>query len=129
MKIISHKILALVLISNIFYVSSARAVSKLDFFAQVEEMGKQVQNVKSKVETKYHDNMQSLEEKVLKSSGAEGNALFTMLRKNFEGDAKGIVDNVKSNVKSGNFEFKSSLSSLKQKYAEWHYGKIAGRRC
>ncbi len=118
MKIISHKILALVLISNIFYVSSARAVSKLDFFAQVEEMGKQVQNVKSKVETKYHDNMQSLEEKVLKSSGAEGNALFTMLRKNFEGDAKGIVDNVKSNVKSGNFEFKSALSSLKQKYAK-----------
>lgn len=118
MKKISHKILTLILISNIFYISNAWSVSKLDFFAQTEEMGKKVQNVKSKVETEYNNNMKKLEKKVMKSTGAEGSALFTMLKKNFEGDAKGIASNVKSNLKSGNFDFKSALSPLKQKYAK-----------
>ncbi len=118
MKKSVYKILALVLISNIFYMSNAWSVSKLDFFAQMEEMGKKVQNVKSKIETKYNSNMKELEKKVMKSTGVEGSAIFLKLKKNFSGDAKGIVDNVKSNIKSGNFDFKSALSPLKQKYAK-----------
>ena len=119
MKHNSKHIFALLLLSAVFVLQSrpVYAISKLDFFTQLENTNKKVQKIKEEWEEKYNKAMSDLEAKVEKAGGQEGKALFNMMRTQMEGDAKNIVDNVKNNAKNGNFNLKDSVKGVTQKYA------------
>lgn len=119
MKHNSKHIFALLLLSAVFVLQSrpVYAISKLDFFTQLENTNKKVQKIKEEWEEKYNKAMSDLEAKVEKAGGQEGKALFNMMRTQMEGDAKNIADNVKNNAKNGNFNLKDSVKGVTQKYA------------
>ena len=119
MKHNSKHIFALLLLSAVFVLQNqpVYAISKLDFFTQLENMNKKVQKIKEEWEEKYNKAMSDLEAKVEKAGGQEGKALFNMMRTQMEGDAKNIADNVKNNAKNGNFNLKDSVKGVTQKYA------------
>lgn len=118
MKYAYKKILILTLIMgcSILEYSNAYAAHKLDFFTQLEELGKQIQTKKSEIEKKYNSTMSDLKEKVEKASGAEGAALFSLLQKELEGTTSGIVDNVK-NQSINNIDLGSAIRSATSNYA------------
>ena len=119
MKHNSKHIFALLLLSTMIILQSrpVYAISKLDFFTQLENYNMKIQKVKEKWEEKYNKAMSDLEAKVERATGQEGKAIFNMMRSQMEGDAKNIVDNVKNNAKNGNFNFKDSVKGVTQKYA------------
>lgn len=131
MKHISKKILALMLLSAVLYSPRAAAISKLDFFAPAEGISTRVEKIAKKVAEKYNKAMSDLEDKVMRggcreSNGVkicrkEGNALYSMLKDQFEKDSGSIIDNVKSQVTSGNLDIrnilKNSIKATTQKYA------------
>ncbi len=117
MKNFMTKILALLFMSCLLYSPNAQAMSKLDFFASMEEYGKKVQKVKQKWEEKYNKVMSDLHNKVLKATGAEGAAMFDVFTaKNFK-NLEEFGENIKQQVKSGNFDFTSSLKEMTKNYA------------
>lgn len=119
MKHNSKHIFALLMLSTMIILQSqpVYAISKLDFFTQLENTNKKVQKIKEEWEEKYNKAMSDLEAKVEKAGGQEGKALFNMMRTQMEGDAKNIADNVKNNAKNGNFNLKDSVKGVTQKYA------------
>lgn len=119
MKHNSKHIFALLMLSTMIILQSrpVYAISKLDFFSQLENTNKKVQKIKEQWEERYNKAMSDLEAKVEKAGGQEGKALFNMMRTQMEGDAKNIADNVKNNAKNGNFNLKDSVKGVTQKYA------------
>ncbi len=119
MKHNSKHIFALLILSAVFVLQNqpVYAISKLDFFTQLENMNKKVQKIKEKWEEKYNKAMSDLEAKVEKAGGLEGKALFNDIRTQMEGDSKNIIDNVKSNAKNLDFDFKTNIKNVTSKYA------------
>lgn len=119
MKHNSKHIFALLILSAVFVLQNqpVYAISKLDFFTQLENMNKKVQKIKEKWEEKYNKAMSDLEAKVEKAGGLEGKALFNDIRTQMEGDSKNIIDNVKSNAKNLDFDFKKNIKNVTSKYA------------
>lgn len=118
MKNMSIKILTLVLTSCFLTCSNAYAVSKLDFFTQVENFGKSVQKEQAKWEEKYNKAMADLRTKAVKAGGFEGGALFNAMQKQMEGLVVDFSDNVKNQATSGGkIDLSSAFSESTRNFA------------
>lgn len=118
MKNMSLKILTLVLASCFLTCSNAYAISKLDFFTQVENFGKSVQKEQEKWENRYSNSLKHLHDKAIKAGGAEGGILFNILQKQMEGMVVDFSDNVKNQaVSGGKVDLGSSFSNATRNFA------------
>lgn len=118
MKNMSIKILTLVLTSCFLTCSNVYAISKLDFFTQVENFGKSVQKEQEKWEKQYGKALDDLHDKAIKAGGAEGGALFNVLQKQMEGSVVNFTDNVKNQaVSGGKVDLSSAFSESIRNFA------------
>lgn len=118
MKNTSIKILTLVLASCFLTCQNTYAISKLDFFTQVENFGKSVQKEQEKWEKRYGKALYDLHDKAIKAGGAEGGALFNVLQKQMEGSIVNFTDNVKNQVVSGGkVDLGSAFSDITKNFA------------
>ena len=118
MKNMSLKILTLVLASCFLTCSNAYAISKLDFFTQVENFGKSVQKEQEKWEKRYGKALDDLHDKAVKAGGAEGGILFDILQKQMESMVVDFSDNVKNQaVSGGKVDFGSAFSYATRNFA------------
>lgn len=118
MKNTSIKILTLVLASCFLTCQNTYAISKLDFFTQVENFGKSVQKEKEKWEKRYGKALYDLHDKAIKAGGAEGGALFNVLQKQMEGSVVNFTDNVKNQaVSGGKVDLGSAFSDITKNFA------------
>lgn len=118
MKNTSIKILTLVLASCFLTCQNTYAISKLDFFTQVENFGKSVQKGKEKWEKRYGKALYDLHDKAIKAGGAEGGALFNVLQKQMEGSVVNFTDNVKNQaVSGGKVDLGSAFSDITKNFA------------
>ena len=118
MKNTSIKILTLVLASCFLTCQNTYAISKLDFFTQVENFGKSVQKEKEKWEKRYGKALYDLHDKAIKAGGAEGGALFNVLQKQMEGSVVNFTDNVKNQAVSGvKVDLGSAFSDITKNFA------------
>lgn len=118
MKNTSIKILTLVLASCFLTCQNTYAISKLDFFTQVENFGKSVQKGKEKLEKRYGKALYDLHDKAIKAGGAEGGALFNVLQKQMEGSVVNFTDNVKNQaVSGGKVDLGSAFSDITKNFA------------
>lgn len=114
----SIKILTLVLASCFLTCQNTYAISKLDFFTQVENFGKSVQKEQEKWEKRYGKALYDLHDKAIKAGGAEGGALFNVLQKQMEGSIVNFTDNVKNQVVSGGkVDLGSAFSDITKNFA------------
>lgn len=114
----SIKILTLVLASCFLTCQNTYAISKLDFFTQVENFGKSVQKEQEKWEKRYGKALYDLHDKAIKAGGAEGGALFNVLQKQMEGSIVNFTDNVKNQVvSSGKVDLGSAFSDITKNFA------------
>lgn len=114
----SIKILTLVLASCFLTCQNTYAVSKLDFFTQVENFGKSVQKEQEKWEKRYGKALYDLHDKAIKAGGAEGGALFNVLQKQMEGSIVNFTDNVKNQaVSGGKVDLGSAFSDITKNFA------------
>lgn len=118
MKNTSIKILTLVLASCFLTCQNTYAISKLDFFTQVENFGKSVQKEQEKWEKRYGKALYDLHDKAIKAGGAEGGALFNVLQKQMEGSIVNFTDNVKNQaVSGGKVDLGSAFSDITKNFA------------
>lgn len=118
MKNTSIKILTLVLASCFLTCQNTYAISKLDFFTQVENFGKSVQKEQEKWEKRYGKALYDLHDKAIKAGGAEGGALFNVLQKQMEGSVVNFTDNVKNQaVSGGKVDLGSAFSDITKNFA------------
>ena len=118
MKNMSLKILTLVLASCFLTCQNTYAISKLDFFTQVENFGKSVQKEQEKWEKRYGKALYDLHDKAIKAGGAEGGALFNVLQKQMEGSVVNFTDNVKNQaVSGGKVDLGSAFSDITKNFA------------
>lgn len=117
MKHISKHILALLAVGLTIYSTSAYAISKLDFFAQLENLNQRIQKTASKWEEKYNKTMADLEEKIEKAGGSEGRAMFHSLRKEMEQNSINLSEDMVKQAKSGDFDFSKNLKNITGKYS------------
>lgn len=114
----SIKILTLVLASCFLTCQNTYAISKLDFFTQVENFGKSVQKEQEKWEKRYGKALYDLHDKAIKAGGAEGGALFNVLQKQMEGSIVNFTDNVKNQaVSGGKVDLGSAFSDITKNFA------------
>lgn len=114
----SIKILTLVLASCFLTCQNTYAISKLDFFTQVENFGKSVQKEQEKWEKRYGKALYDLHDKAIKAGGAEGGALFNVLQKQMEGSVVNFTDNVKNQaVSGGKVDLGSAFSDITKNFA------------
>lgn len=114
----SIKILTLVLASCFLTCQNTYAISKLDFFTQVENFGKSVQKEQEKWEKRYGKALYDLHDKAIKAGGAEGGALFNVLQKQMEGSIVNFTDNVKNQaVSGGKVDLGSAFSNITKNFA------------
>lgn len=114
----SIKILTLVLASCFLTCQNTYAISKLDFFTQVENFGKSVQKEQEKLEKRYGKALYDLHDKAIKAGGAEGGALFNVLQKQMEGSIVNFTDNVKNQaVSGGKVDLGSAFSDITKNFA------------
>lgn len=114
----SIKILTLVLVSCFLTCQNTYAISKLDFFTQVENFGKSVQKEQEKWEKRYGKALYDLHDKAIKAGGAEGGALFNVLQKQMEGSIVNFTDNVKNQaVSGGKVDLGSAFSDITKNFA------------
>lgn len=112
------KILTLVLASCFLTCQNTYAISKLDFFTQVENFGKSVQKEQEKWEKRYGKALYDLHDKAIKAGGAEGGALFNVLQKQMEGSVVNFTDNVKNQaVSGGKVDLGSAFSDITKNFA------------
>lgn len=118
MKNTSIKILTLVLASCFLTCQNTYAISKLDFFTQVENFGKSVQKEQEKWEKRYGKALYDLHDKAIKAGGAEGGALFNVLQKQMEDSVVNFTDNVKNQaVSGGKVDLGSAFSDITKNFA------------
>lgn len=118
MKNTPIKILTLVLASCFLTCQNTYAISKLDFFTQVENFGKSVQKEQEKWEKRYGKALYDLHDKAIKAGGAEGGALFNVLQKQMEGSVVNFTDNVKNQaVSGGKVDLGSAFSDITKNFA------------
>lgn len=118
MKNTPIKILTLVLASCFLTCQNTYAISKLDFFTQVENFGKSVQKEQEKWEKRYGKALYDLHDKAIKAGGAEGGALFNVLQKQMEGSIVNFTDNVKNQaVSGGKVDLGSAFSDITKNFA------------
>ncbi|MCI7420791.1 MAG: hypothetical protein ACI4OE_01220 [Alphaproteobacteria bacterium] len=117
MKHLSKHILALLMIGFVSYSPSAYAISKLDFFTQLENLNQRIQKAASKCEEKYNKAMSDLEEKIEKATGSEGRAIFNKMREDMEKNSIDFYENAVDQAKSGDFDFSKSLKNVTNQYA------------
>lgn len=114
----SIKILTLVLASCFLTCQNTYAISKLDFFTQVENFGKSVQKKQEEWEKRYGKALYDLHDKAIKAGGAEGGALFNVLQKQMEGSIVNFTDNVKNQaVSGGKVDLGSAFSDITKNFA------------
>lgn len=119
MKNICKKIQILALVALICIVNNTKAYAahKLDFFAQAEEVGKQVETYKTDMEEEYNAAMSDLKGKVMAATGLEGSALFNMLMTELGDVGKDFVKNMGNQLKNGEFDVGAAFNDSARDYA------------
>ncbi len=107
---IYKKIFLLFFILGVFVTHNAYAVSKLDFFTDLEEYAKKVQDKGDEGEKKIADSEREKQDKIIKADGQEGSLLFNDYIK--KAKLKDFGTDVFKDVRSGNFDFSSSMQQL-----------------
>lgn len=115
MKNISKNILILVLLGGMLFSSEAEAVVKLDFFALPESLLPRLERMKHKYEEDYNAQMNDLQKKVLKSTGAEGGAMYIIMQKELDGVVHQTADTMFQQIKSGHFDLSAFSDMYKRK--------------
>lgn len=96
----------------LLYAGQAAAVHKLDFFAMPEAAMKNVKKVKTEWEEIYGDNMQQLQEKVLRATGYEGAAVFNaFIKPNLDSTIGNTTNSLYGQIESGHFDSDALLSN------------------
>lgn len=100
MNKISKKVVILSCISLLCLNVPAYAISKLDFVSPASGIAIKVNKVKEKIEEKYNNAMEILNEKVKKAAGIEGAALFRSVSDRV---FKSVMNGSFNNLAAGNF--------------------------
>lgn len=107
---ISKKIALSLFLSFLLFSSNAYAITKLDGFEVPQDIAEKIQKTKSKIEEKYTQTMQKVNEKVKKAFGAEGFALFQQVLKY----GKNIIKQaISGQLNAGDFSASHMLGAMK----------------